>query len=82
MSRRQKSVAISIAETEYIATSMISCEVAWLWKIFSELFVHMMDTTGILCVNQGGIRLLRNPIFYDLLQHIDIKYYLIWDMVR
>ena len=36
MSRKQKTVALSIAETEYIGTSMISCEVAWLWKLFSE----------------------------------------------
>jgi len=52
MSRKQKSVAISTAETEYIATSMISCEAAWLQKLLSELFVHMMNTTVILCDNQ------------------------------
>ena len=44
-------VALSTIETEYIATSMISCEAAWLWKLFSELFVHMMNTTVILCDN-------------------------------
>ncbi len=38
MSRKQKSVAISIAGTEYIATSMTSCEAAWLRKLSSELF--------------------------------------------
>ena len=54
MSREQKSVAISTSETEYIAMSMISCEVAWLYKLLSELFVHMMNTTVILCDNQGG----------------------------
>eukprot|EP00253_Pinus_taeda_P001979 PITA_01979 len=65
MSRKQKMVALSIAKIEYIATSVISCEAAWLWKLFNELFVHMMYTTMIFCVNQGGIRLLRNLVFYD-----------------
>ena len=65
MSRKQKSVAISVAETEYIAKSVILCEAAWLWKLLSKLFVHMMDTTVIFRVNQVGIRLLRNPVFYD-----------------
>jgi len=65
MSKKQKSVAISTAETEYIAMSMISCEAAWLQKLLSELLVHMMNTSVILCDNQRGIRLLRNPVFDD-----------------
>ena len=54
MSRKQKTVSLSTAEIEYIAMSMTSCEVAWLRELFSELFIHMMDTTMIFCVNQGG----------------------------
>lgn len=54
MSRKQKSVAISTAKTKYIATSMTLCEAGWLRKLFSELFVQMMDTTVIFCANQGG----------------------------
>ena len=54
MSRKQKSVAINTVEIEYIATSMISCEAARLQKLLSELFVHMMNTTVILCDNQRG----------------------------
>eukprot|EP00253_Pinus_taeda_P029677 PITA_29677 len=82
MSREQKSVAISTAETEYIATSMISCEAVWLWKLFSELFAHIMGNTMILCVNQGGDSIIEESCILWLLQHIDIRYYLIWDMVR
>jgi hypothetical protein len=57
MSRKQKSVALSTAEAEYIAASMASCEAVWLRKLFSELFGHVLDTTVILCDNQSGIRL-------------------------
>ena len=69
MSRKQKSVALSTAEAEYIATSMACCEAIWLRKLFSELFRHVLDTTVILCDNQSGIRLLENPMFHN---HIDI----------
>ena len=55
MSRKQKSVSLSTAKAEYIATSMASCEVFWLRKLFSELFGHVLDTTLILCDNQSGI---------------------------
>ena len=48
MSRKQKSVALSTAEAEYIAASMACCEAVWLRKLFSELFGRVLDTTVIL----------------------------------
>ena len=62
-------MALSTVEAEYIAASMASCEAVWLWKLFSELFGHTLDTTVILCDNQSGIRLSDNPVFHDLQDH-------------
>ena len=42
----------------------------------------MLDTTVILCDNQSGIRLSKNPVFHDRSKHIDIKYQFVWDMVQ
>eukprot|EP00253_Pinus_taeda_P025204 PITA_25204 len=77
MSRKQKLMALSTAEAEYIAASMATCEAVWLRKLFSELFGFTLDTTVILCDNQSGIRLSENPIFHDRSKHIDIKYHYI-----
>ena len=82
MSRKQKSVALSIAEAEYIAASMAYCEVVWLRKLFSELFWHVLDTTVILCDNQSGNRLSENPVFHYHSKHIDIRYHFVQDMVH
>eukprot|EP00253_Pinus_taeda_P035890 PITA_35890 len=82
MSRKQKSVALSTAEAEYIAASMACCEAVWLRKLFSELFQHVLDTTVILCDNQSGIRMTENPVFHDQSKHIDIRYHFIRDMVQ
>ena len=82
MSRKQKSVALSTIEFEYIATSMASCEAIWLWKLFSELFGHVLDNTMIFCDNQSEIRLLRNLMFYDRSKNIYIRYHFIMDMVQ
>eukprot|EP00253_Pinus_taeda_P010143 PITA_10143 len=57
MSKKQKSVALSTAEAEYIVASMASCEVVWLRKLFSELFGQVLDTIVIFYDNQSGIRL-------------------------
>ena len=77
MSRKQKSVALSTAEAEYIAASMASCEAVWLRKLFSELFGHALDTTMILCDNQSGILLSEALVFHDRSKHIDIRYHFI-----
>eukprot|EP00253_Pinus_taeda_P028379 PITA_28379 len=73
MSRKQKLVALSTAEAEYIAASMASCEAFWLRKLLSELFGFTLDTTVILCDNQSGIRLSENLVFHDRSKHIDIR---------
>ena len=82
MSRLQKLVALSTAEAEYITTSMACCESVWLWKLFSELFGHVLDTTIILYDNQSGIRLSENLVFHSQSKHIEIRYHFIWDMVQ
>eukprot|EP00253_Pinus_taeda_P004146 PITA_04146 len=79
---KQKSVALSTAEAEYIATSMASCEAVWLRKLFSELFGFTLDTTVILCDNQSGFRLSKNLVFHDHSKHIYIRYHYIRDMVQ
>ena len=53
MSKKQKSVALSTAEAEYIAASMACREVVWLRMLFSELFEHVLDTIVIYCDNQS-----------------------------
>ena len=82
MSRKQKSVALSIAKAEYIAASMASYEAVWLRNLFSDLFGHVLDTTIILCDNQSGIRRSENPMFHDRSKHIDIRNQFIQDMVQ
>eukprot|EP00253_Pinus_taeda_P003552 PITA_03552 len=80
--RKQKSVALSTAEGEYIVVSMAFCEVFWLRKLFSELFEHVLDTTVIFCDNQSWIRLSENPMFHDRSKNINIRYHFIRDMVQ
>ena len=82
MSRKKKSMALSIIKVEYITANMASCEAVWLQKLFSELFGFTLDTTLILCDNQSRICLSENPIFHDCSKHIDIKYHYIQDMVH
>jgi hypothetical protein len=58
-SRKQKSVALSTAEAEYIATCEACTEALWLRKLISDLFDQDTDSTIIHCDNQN--KAIRTP---------------------
>ena len=64
-SRRQKFVALSSAEAEYMAASTASSEAIWLRKLLVNLLKEKMEATSILCDNQSCIKLSENPVFHD-----------------
>jgi hypothetical protein len=81
-SRKQTSVALSIAEAEYIAACLACTEAVWLRKLLSGLFDIELDATSICCDNQSCIKLSVNPVFHDKSKHIGIKYHFIRDVVE
>jgi len=81
-SRKQRSVALSSAEAEYMAASLAACEAIWMRKILVGLFGSHLDPTVIYCDNQSCIKLLANPVFHDRSKHIDIRYHHIRDCVQ
>ena len=81
-SRKQKSVALSSAKAEYMATSLASCEGMWLRKLLSGLFECELEATVVHCDNQSGIRLSENLVFRDRRKHIDIRYHFLRDCVQ
>jgi hypothetical protein len=81
-SRKQKSVALSSAEAEYMAASQASCEALWLRKMLVGLFGVQLRPTVIYCDNQSCIKLSKNPVFHDRPKHIEIRYHFIHDYVQ
>ena len=62
-SRKQKSVALSSAEAEYMAANMAACEGMWPRKLLGGLFKCELEATIVHCDNQSGIRIYENPVF-------------------
>ena len=75
-------MALSIAEAEYVTACSSSCEVVWIMKLLSDLFDLQLDATCIYCDNLSCVKFLKNPMFHDNLNHIEIKYHYIRDMVQ
>jgi hypothetical protein len=80
-SQKQKSVALSSSEAEYMAASLASCEAVWLHKMLFSLFGECLDPTVIYCDNQSYIKLTENLVFHDRSKHINIRYHSIRDYV-
>eukprot|EP00253_Pinus_taeda_P003826 PITA_03826 len=79
--RKKRSVALSLAEAEYMAASQATCEAMWMQKILVGLFDRRMDPTVIYCDNQSCIKLSENPVFHDRSKQIDIRYHHLIDCV-
>lgn len=72
-SRKQKSVAVSTTEAEYMALSLTTRQLVWLQNALKELnqechyYIHADNT--------GSIELSRNPRIHDRSKHIDVHYH-------
>jgi hypothetical protein len=80
-SQRQKTVALSSTEAEYVSASTATREVLWLHKLLNELH-QPQQTTTLHCDNQGSIALANNPTFHQRTKHIDTQYHFIRDEVE
>ena len=80
--RKQRSMALTSAEAEYMATSRVACEAIWMRKILVGLFGSHLDPTIIHCDDKSCIKLSVNPVFHDRSKHIDIRYHHIRDCVQ
>ena len=81
-SKKRTFVALSTTEEKYIKLSMTVHEAVWLHKLLVDLFEHVMDSTIIHYGNQSCVKIPYNPWFHDKLNHIEIKYHFIRDMVQ
>lgn len=96
-SKRQKSVALSSTESEYIAQAAAAQEALWLQFFLSELDIHCPDGTPIAIPkerqlfvepiqinadNQGAIALSKSEDFHARSKHISIKYHFLRQHVK
>ncbi|XP_050546151.1 uncharacterized protein LOC126908280 [Daktulosphaira vitifoliae] len=76
-SQRQKSVALSTTEAEYMALSQAVQELTWLTLLTSDLLETQGETPVLYADNQSAIKLVKNPEFHKRTKHIDVRYHYI-----
>lgn len=73
-SKRQRTVALSTTEAEYMALTQTTKEAIWLRRLLEELG-FAQTTTTIYEDNESSISLARNPVQHARTKHIDIQYH-------
>lgn len=81
-SERQKSVALSTAESEYVAASNAIRELVWLQRLTGELTQNQFKITNFYVDNESAIRLVKNPVLHKRSKHIDIRYHFIREQFK
>lgn len=77
---KQRTVALSTTEAEYMALSDATKEAIYLRNLLFEL-TGRLDCIEIYNDNQSAQKLANNPIFHDRSKHIDIRYHFLRDAV-
>ena len=80
-SKKQKTVALSSAEAEYIAATDAACEAIWLRRLLSDLQQKIEEPTVICCDNMSTIAMTKNLVFHARTKHIELRHHFIRDLI-
>ena len=79
-SEKQRSVALSTTESEYIAAAQAVKQLIWLRQLLEDISPRSLRESPTLYVdNQSAIKLIKNPEYHKRTKHIDVRYHFIRD---
>jgi hypothetical protein len=67
--QKQRIVAQSSTEAEYVARALTPNEAIWIHRLLSEVKQTQLNATNLLTNNQASISLTHNPIFHKAGPH-------------
>jgi hypothetical protein len=81
-SQKQKIVALSSCEAEYVAAAAAACQGVWLSRLMADLLGTKETPVKLLMDNMSAIALSRNPVHHDRSKHIDTRYHFIRECIE
>jgi hypothetical protein len=81
-SMKQKVVAQSSCESEYIAAANTMCQTLWLAWVLAEVQGSALSTPLLRVDNKSAIALIKNLMLHGQSKHIEVKYHLVWESVE
>jgi len=81
-SQKQKTVALSSCEAEFMAATSAARQALWLRNLLSEITEERPSAVTLYVDNNSARALMNNPVFHGRSKHIDIKYHFIRQCVE
>lgn len=76
-SMKQKVVAQSSCEAEYVAAANATCQALWLSRVLAEILETVPSVPLLKVDNKSAISLIKNPVLTGQSRHIEVKYHLV-----
>lgn len=80
-SQKQKTIALSTTEAEFVAACEAAKEILWLQQLLLELGENV-KYVSLYVDNQSAIKLISNPVYHKKTKHIDVKFNFIREKVE
>ncbi|KAG6527283.1 hypothetical protein ZIOFF_009380 [Zingiber officinale] len=81
-SQKQKIVAFSSCEAEFMEATTAACHALWLRSLTSELTGEKPKPVTLFVDNKSAIALMKNPVFHGRSKHIDTRFHFIRECVE
>lgn len=82
VSQKQRCVALSSCEAEFMAATAAACQAIWLKNLLAEVTGKNGGPVVLHIDNKSAIDLAKNPVFHGRSKHIDIRYHFIRQCVE
>lgn len=76
-SQKQRVVALSSCESEYMAATMAACQGIWLARLMGEIKDEELKAAVLHVDNKSAISPSKNPVYHDRSKHIESRYHFI-----
>jgi len=80
-SKKQNTVSLSTAESEYIAAALVCSQILWVKQQLVEYGIKL-DKVPIFCDNTSAICISKNPVQHSKTKHIEIRHHFLRDHVE
>jgi hypothetical protein len=81
-SQKQKAVALSSCEAEYMAGVVGACQSVWLRRLLDDFVGDNIQQPILKMDNQSAIALRKNPVLHDRSKYINTKFHFIRECVE
>ena len=81
-SQKQRVIALSSCEAEYMAATTAACQSIWLRGLLGEISGQQVGAV-VLCIdNKSAIELMKNPVLHGRSKHIDVRFHFIRECIE